>query len=73
MPMEVWTSIQNAHRRTLAGYPAQPTYDVVRISNAVLAMTAQFASILSGDRRNMEPVCRCYTEFADLVPIVSQG
>lgn len=48
--------MQDAYRRTLAAYPAQMTYDVVRITNAALAMTAQFASILSGDHRNMEPV-----------------
>jgi hypothetical protein len=59
--------------RTLTGYPAQLTYDVVRNSNAVLAMTAQLASILSGDPRNMEPVRRFHTEFADCVPIVSEG
>lgn len=59
--------------RTLTGYPAQLTYDVVRNSNAVLALTTQLASILSGDPLNMVPVRRFHIEFADCLPILSNG
>ena len=53
--------------RTLVGYPAQLTCDVMRNSNAVVALTAQLASILSGDHRNMDTVRRFHTEFADCI------
>ena len=59
--------------RTLTGYPAQLTYDAVRNSNAVLALTTQLASILSGDPINMAPVRRFHIEFADCLPILSYG
>ncbi len=59
--------------RTLTGYPAQLTYDVVRNSNAVLALTTQLASILSGDPLHMAPVRRFHIEFADCLPILSNG
>lgn len=59
--------------RTLTGYPAQLTYDAVRNSNAVLALTTQLASILSGDPINMVPVRRFHIEFADCLPILSYG
>ena len=59
--------------RTLTGYPAQLTYDVVRNSNAVLALTTQLASILSDDPINMVPVRRFHIEFADCLPILSYG
>lgn len=57
--------------RTLAGYPAQLTYDVVRNSNAVVALATQLVSILSGDPRNMEPVRRFHVEYSDCLPILS--
>ncbi|MDI1270542.1 MAG: hypothetical protein PSV40_15750 [Polaromonas sp.] len=56
--------------RTLAGYPAQLTYDVVRNSNAVVALATQLVSILSGDPRNMEPVRRFHVEYSDCLPIL---
>ena len=59
--------------RTLTGYPAQLTYDAVRNSNAVLALTTQLASILSGDPITMAPVRRFHIEFADCLPILSYG
>jgi hypothetical protein len=59
--------------RMLTGYPAQLTYDVVRNSNAVLALTTQLASILSGDPLNMVPVRQFHIEFADCLPILSNG
>lgn len=57
--------------RTLAGYPAQLTYDMVRNSNAIVALATQLASILSGDPRDMEPVRRFHTEYSDCLPILS--
>jgi len=59
--------------RSLTGYPAQLTYDVVRNSNAVIALATQLASILSGDTLNMEPVRRFHVEYADCLPILSNG
>jgi hypothetical protein len=59
--------------RLVTGYPPQLTYDVVRNSNAVIALTTQLVSILSGDSRNMEPVRRFHIEFADCLPILSNG
>ena len=38
----------------------------------VVAGVRNVSPILAGDRRNMEPVRRCYSEFADRGPIVSQ-
>jgi len=42
--------------RVVTGYPPQLTYDVVRNSNAVTALSAQLASILSGDPLDMADV-----------------
>ena len=57
--------------RLRAGYPHQLTYDVVRNSNAVTALTAQLLSNLSGDARNMEPVSKFHKDFVDCLPILS--
>lgn len=57
--------------RVLTGYPAELTYDMVRNSNAVVCLTAQLASILTGDRHAMEPVRRLHADFADCIPILS--
>ena len=56
--------------RTLTGYPAQLTFDMLRNSNAIVAITTQLAAILSGEPRNMEPVRRFHNEFADCLPIL---
>ena len=56
--------------RTLTGYPAQLTFDILRNSNAIVAITMQLAAILSGDPRNMEPVRSLYIKFADCLPIL---
>lgn len=56
--------------RTATGYPAQLTYDVMRNSNAIVALTTQLLSILTGDPRQMEPVRRLHVEFADCLPIL---
>lgn len=57
--------------RLLTGYPPQLSYDVVRNSNAIIALTAQLLSNLSGDARNMEPVSKFHKEFGDCLPIIS--
>ena len=59
--------------RVLTGYPAQLTYDVVRNSNAVIALTCQLLSNLSGDTRNMEAVRRFHQEFDDCLPIITSA
>ena len=59
--------------RTLAGYPAQLTYDVVRNSNAIVALATQLIAILTGDPRNMEQVRRFHVEYSDCLPISHLG
>lgn len=51
--------------RLVTGYPPQLTYDAVRNANAILALTMQLLSILTGNLRNMEPVRTMHVEFAD--------
>lgn len=58
--------------RTVSGYPAQLSYDVVRNSNAVVALTTQLLSILTGNHRQMEPVRKLHVEFADCLPILTE-
>jgi len=55
--------------RTITGYPAQLIYDVIRNSNAIVALTTQLLSILTGEPANMEPVRRIHEMFADVLPI----
>ena len=57
--------------RTSIGYPAQFTYDVMRNSNAIVALTTQLLSILTGNPRQMEPVQRLHADFLDCLPIVN--
>lgn len=56
--------------RTMTGYPPQLIYDVIRNSNAVVALTAQLQSILSGVPANMQPVREMHERFADVLPII---
>lgn len=57
--------------RTLTGYPEQLSYDVLRNSNAKVALAAQLAAILTNDQRNMEPIRQMHVEFADCLPPLS--
>lgn len=57
--------------RTLTGYPAQLTFDVVRNSNAIVALTTQLLTILTGDPRQMAMVHRFHVEYADCLPILN--
>ena len=57
----------------LTGYPAQLTYDIVRNSNAIVALTTQLLTILTGDPRQMEVVRRFHVEYADCLPILHRG
>lgn len=57
--------------RTATGYPAQLTYDVMRNSNAIVALTTQLLSILTGNLVKMEPVRRLHIDFADCLPILN--
>ena len=59
--------------RTATGYPAQLIYDVVRNSNAIVALTAQLQTILTGYPHNMVPVRQMHTDFADVLPVLSQS
>jgi hypothetical protein len=57
--------------RTMAGYPANLTYDVVRNSNAIVALATQLLTILSGNPQDMEAVRRFHVEYSDCLPILN--
>ncbi len=59
--------------RTLSGYPAQLTYEVVRNSNAIVALATQLIAILNGDPRDMVHIRRFHVEFSDCLPILHNG
>ena len=54
------------------GYPPRLSYDVLRNSNAMVAVASQLAAIVTGDRQAMIPVRSLHTEFADCLSITSQ-
>lgn len=56
--------------RGLTGYPPQLSYDVLRNSNAIIALASQLAAIASGNPQNMVPVRTLHHEFADCLPIL---
>ena len=58
--------------RLETGYPLQLSYDVLRNSNAIVALASQLAAIVTGDPKNMIPVRKLHIEFADCLPIISQ-
>lgn len=58
--------------RFQTGYPRRLSHDVLRSSNAMLAIASQLAAIVSGDQRNMATVRALHTDFADCLPIISQ-
>lgn len=55
--------------RTVIGYAPQLIMDALRNSNALVALAAQRASILSGYQNNMQPIRRLHDEFSDCLPI----
>jgi hypothetical protein len=57
--------------RKISGYPAQLIYNVIRNSNAVVALTAQLQSIVTGMPESMVPVRQMHRDFADVLPIVN--
>ena len=56
--------------RMLSGYPPQLSYDVLRNSNALVAIAAQLTAIATGDKNNMAPVHVIHKDFADCLPII---
>jgi hypothetical protein len=58
--------------RFQTGYPPQLSYDVLRNSNAMVALASQLAAIVTGDPQNMLPVRTLHTDFADCLPIIDQ-
>lgn len=56
--------------RTLSGYPYELTYNAMRNSNAITALTAQLMVILSGYPNNMIHVRKLHNEFSDCLPIL---
>ena len=58
--------------RVASGFPAQLVYDVQRNSNAMLALTSQLLSILTGDLSAMVPIRRLHIDFADCLPIIEE-
>ena len=59
--------------RKITGYPTQLIYDVIRNSNAVVALTAQLQSILTGMPENMGPIRQVHKDFVDVLPIIKQS
>ena len=59
--------------RKITGYPAQLIYDIIRNSNAIVAVTAQLQSILTGMPDNMGPVRQMHKDFVDVLPIIKQS
>lgn len=56
--------------RGLTGYPPQLSYDVLRNSNAIIALSSQLAVVASGNPENMVPVRALHHEFSDCLPIL---
>ena len=56
--------------RGLTGYPPQLSYDVLRNSNAIIALASQLAAIATGNPQNMVPVRALHHNFADCLPII---
>lgn len=59
--------------RTRIGYPARLTYDVVRNSNGLAAMATQLVTIVSGITQYMERVREIHRDFADCLPMLTNG
>lgn len=57
--------------RKLTGYPDQLIYDIIRNSNAIVALTAQLLSILTGVPQDMEPVRQMHRDFPDVLPLIT--
>lgn len=57
--------------RLETGYPPRLSYNVLRNSNAMVALASQLAAIVSGNPQNMIPVRTLHSEFADCLPIIS--
>ena len=58
--------------RFQTGYPPQLSHNVLRNSNAMVAIASQVAAIATGDPQNMAPVRTLHTDFADCLHIISQ-
>ena len=56
--------------RGITGYPPQLSYDVLRNSNAIIALASQLAAIATGNPQNMVPVRALHRDFADCLPII---
>lgn len=56
--------------RTVEGYPAELAYGAILNSNALVAITTQLSAILTGDKKNMEPVRSLHQEFEDCIPLI---
>lgn len=56
--------------RASTGYPPQLSFDVIRNSNALIALASQLTAIVSGIPENMQPVRSLHHEFADCLPII---
>lgn len=59
--------------RKITGYPAQLIYDFIRNSTAVVALTTQLQSILTGMPENMGPVPKIHRNFLDVLPSINQS
>jgi hypothetical protein len=57
--------------RTMTGFPAQLSVNVIRNSNAIVHLTCQLGAILTGDQRSMDRVRKLTIDYADCLPIRS--
>ena len=55
--------------RTVSGYPPALIYDVVRNSNAIVALTLQLFCVFTADKRNMSLVKKIHEKYFDCIPI----
>lgn len=55
--------------RTSMGYPPKLNYDVLRNSNALIALASQLTAVVSGIPENMAPVSALHREYADCIPV----
>lgn len=60
----------HALSKNVTGYSPKLIYDALRNSNAVMALTAQLVSIMTGDGGNIDTVRRIYVDYADCLPVI---
>lgn len=57
--------------RAMTGYPPGFLFNVPHKSNAISALAAQFAGVMSGDESHRDFIRWLHREFEDCLPIIS--